>query len=342
MDESMARAIPRSRRLALEVLEDRLMLSAGNSLPVSPAALLAASSVISGASAADSHPDVARPAPPAMSAHPPPKNLAMSPEDAAEYGDISPAAQGKLSLASFLARDRNSPAPTAEYSFGSEEQEAAERAAQGRSAATELRETIAGASLSAGQTASDASRPVLTPSGPGVATRSPTDEPVLGLVRSVPTVDPALVGSRVLTAVGPSRDLGGPSTLGLDIRATTFPVPTRSAAAPYQQPNILAQASPESEPWHLLPEALAPLAGALPIDLGSLRRNVDAFFARLANVGEEDSALHGSLAVIPWLMVATAVAFEFARLRGRSPVNRLAPGDAVAAELQVFTAQDEP
>jgi hypothetical protein len=69
---------------------------------------------------------------------------------------------------------------------------------------------------------------------------------------------------------------------------------------------------------------------------------VDAFFAHLAYVGEAAVSQFNTQTLLPWLVAASAVAYEFARSPGRSLVRRLAARGAVAAELQIFTAKDEP
>jgi hypothetical protein len=77
------------------------------------------------------------------------------------------------------------------------------------------------------------------------------------------------------------------------------------------------------------PEPPAPLAGALPLDLKALERSADAFFARLAHLGEECCRPQRLVKVASWAAVVTAVAYEFARLHRGQPGRRPAPSGSV-------------
>jgi hypothetical protein len=74
------------------------------------------------------------------------------------------------------------------------------------------------------------------------------------------------------------------------------------------------------------PEPASPLAGMLPFDLTRLERGADAFFERLAQLGEdwETSPLSAKLA--PWLVAAMAVACEIVRRRNTRSVAEPGPG----------------
>jgi len=68
-----------------------------------------------------------------------------------------------------------------------------------------------------------------------------------------------------------------------------------------------------------LPSMLPALVAPVSFSLLDLRQQVDGFFARLAQGGETGEVLANSVWVVPWLMVVSAVAFEFARQRSQAP-----------------------
>ena len=122
----------------------------------------------------------------------------------------------------------------------------------------------------------------------------------------------------------------------------TFPVPSNCTDARMPQSKLLPPIASESESWHLPSEVFLPFAGALPLDLDNLRDNLDAFFVRIAHLGDESGDLSGSLAVTTWLVVATAVAFELARLRRPAASPSVRPGRSGRRRTpRYFTAKDE-
>jgi hypothetical protein len=84
-----------------------------------------------------------------------------------------------------------------------------------------------------------------------------------------------------------------------------------------------------------------PLAGTLLLDVGALQRSVDAFFARLANLGEAGSDPRLPAEVASWLMVVAAVALEFARLRQEQSGRRPLPWLDGVPGLAAFPPGDE-
>ena len=71
-------------------------------------------------------------------------------------------------------------------------------------------------------------------------------------------------------------------------------------------------------------KAGALLEGGLPFDLATLGRDVEAFFARLAPLGEAGEGLAAYTWLVPWLALVSAAAFALAR-RGRRSSGGPAP-----------------
>jgi hypothetical protein len=143
----------------------------------------------------------------------------------------------------------------------------------------------------------------------------------------------------ILAALNPGTSLAGFVLPGkADVRATATPpgrVPTgviREACVPSD--NVADLLAPLTDSLTLFaeachPEALAACAETLPamlpalvapvsFTLGELRQQVDHFFSHLAPSEETLDALAQATWVVPWLMLVSAVAFEFARQRDRA------------------------
>jgi hypothetical protein len=79
-----------------------------------------------------------------------------------------------------------------------------------------------------------------------------------------------------------------------------------------------------------LPIAAPPVEDGLPFDVAAVCRGVDAFFARLGALGQDAPGV--AMPLVPWLLVAGAVALECARrwecraLRNPAEEWALAPG----------------
>ena len=86
-----------------------------------------------------------------------------------------------------------------------------------------------------------------------------------------------------------------------------------------------AAVASEPAPPEVTPPAGAPLAGALPFDLGALQRGVDRFFARLADLREEWDGVWVSWRLLPWLTATAAAALVIAGRRNAPPVPAAAP-----------------
>jgi hypothetical protein len=72
----------------------------------------------------------------------------------------------------------------------------------------------------------------------------------------------------------------------------------------------------------LLPTLVSPLS----ISFSELRDQIDTFFARISQASETEGDLTITMSIIPWLMMASAVVFEFARQRSKpSPIDPLLP-----------------
>ena len=178
MDGSTRRAGSHPQRLAVEVLEDRLVLSGATLFPnsVSLAVPLAAASqgaatVVSDESAShgDSDADDVRP-------------VHLDGRKLPEYqgGDPQENADGPVSATASPSLAHTSLARSSEHAYdlaADEEQETAERAAQqGQVASTELIEPLAYANSSAGVGSGDNSRPIQLLTGLVTIARSPDAE----------------------------------------------------------------------------------------------------------------------------------------------------------------------
>jgi hypothetical protein len=87
---------------------------------------------------------------------------------------------------------------------------------------------------------------------------------------------------------------------------------------PVAQKKPAEPGAPESAETALLtPEAGAPLAGLLPVDLRRLEASADALFSRLANLAHSEETQRICLELAPWLVVAAAAAWEMASLSRR-------------------------
>ncbi len=355
----------RFQRLAVEVLEDRLMLSGDNlANPVISSVVLRdanAGVAVASSSSAPSGPLGGLAAVSSASflktTQPVRKHATDSSSEAADYAGISSAngGVGSPSTTSVLRSDKeDARAVDPDQSAGSQpvgspavpdeddDRYAPERAEpQDKSTDIQVLKIVSYVDSSAEEASGDVRRGESSPSGAILSPISPVEEPVSLHSPAPVATDLVLPATRRPQAtVNPAPEPGESNILGPDVPLPRPPVPSDSNNAPLDQTS-LHRSEPEVIPWHLLSEALVPYASTLPIDLNKLRQNVDSFFGRLGHVGEEALLQHASTELIPWLMVATALAYEFARARDRSLVHRLASRGAVAAELELFTAKDE-
>jgi hypothetical protein len=180
-------------------------------------------------------------------------------------------------------------------------------------------EVSAWLSRGAGGPASDGGAPGPEAQGPPAAGRPGPDagaRPALasltsavtgkGADRPVPATPPpgALPAEAWREAALAAAAAGGPHALArvLGGRPGTTPPP----------PDPGDPLAPEAPPG-------VPLAGAVPFDLGALQRGADAFFTRLAKLGEDWGGAGGYARLAPWLAAVTAVALACARSRKQSP-----------------------
>lgn len=219
-----------------------------------------------------------------------------------------------------------------------EAEEAAERAAQqGPAAGLELREAMVSVNPSAGDEVGDSSRPAL----PATLTWSTDGESLaLNLPRHGQSEIATPLRGLALTMIMGELGSDIPDSFPKDFSTPPAPGENSVADARLANPDLPTSRKLESEPWPLQPHALIPFAGILPVDLDTLRENVDAFFIRLARLGEESANLSGTLGGTTWLIVATAIAFEFIRLRGRSPGRWFFSENAIATELKTLPLKE--
>lgn len=152
-----------------------------------------------------------------------------------------------------------------------------------------------------------------------------------------------LVGLPSLIPASPSPGAGpAPTSLSTPIAEVVVPVPDRSAeTAVSSKPPVEAAEPPILEKGAfgpLLPDALA---GVLPVDLGHLREDLDAFFARLSQLGEGSNGSWRMETVVPWLATATAVALELARCRQKQKIDPLDHEDDVGFRLDFFAEGEQ-
>jgi hypothetical protein len=145
--------------------------------------------------------------------------------------------------------------------------------------------------------------------------------PVLSTVAS-PSLDPsaAAMGLRGLALAVPGPLPSPEGNVG-EAGNTLAPGNVEAAngvseVAPVE-PQDAPRSAPNDEAPLTAPAAGRPLAGLLPLDLDTVRRAADAFFARLTDLAREPLAGHPAGRVVPWLGVLTVVAYEWARTRQR-------------------------
>jgi hypothetical protein len=92
---------------------------------------------------------------------------------------------------------------------------------------------------------------------------------------------------------------------------------------------------------YLPSKAAALLEGGLPFDLPALTQGVDAFFARLAALGERKDGVPAYARFVPWLVALSAAAFEFARHWRRESSGRPAWGDEPPSGPTPFLPEEE-
>jgi hypothetical protein len=102
------------------------------------------------------------------------------------------------------------------------------------------------------------------------------------------------------------------------------------AAVAAGQPEVLpAPSAAGPEIVSLAVKAGALLEAGLPLDLPVLKQEVDAFFARLGELGEGGDGLRAGVRLAPWLVLLAAGAFELARRWEKRSSRRGRPGDEV-------------
>jgi hypothetical protein len=141
----------------------------------------------------------------------------------------------------------------------------------------------------------------LVPPGKGDATLIGTT--VAGQALAMALKDWAVAADDVANLLGPLSDMPKLDAVAL---GAVFAEAFHATAA-----TDLTDAVPA-----LLPALVAPVS----FSLSELHRQVDGFFARLSPPGATVDVLANPTWVVPWLMVVSAVAFEFARQR-RQPTT---------------------
>ncbi len=118
--------------------------------------------------------------------------------------------------------------------------------------------------------------------------------------------------------------------------------PPEAIAAGAGSPGAAAVAPPEStgDP-SLAARAAALLEGSLPLDLPALKHEVDEFFARLADLGDGGDGWRGCARFGPWVIVMTAGVIEAARGWKRRSGRRASPGDEVIVGPAALLTEDE-
>jgi len=83
------------------------------------------------------------------------------------------------------------------------------------------------------------------------------------------------------------------------------------------------------------------LEGGLPLDLPLLKRNVDEFFVRLAEIAEGGDDMQACARLGPWLIVLTAATLAAARRWDQRSARRAAPGDEVVLGPAALLTEEE-
>jgi hypothetical protein len=83
-------------------------------------------------------------------------------------------------------------------------------------------------------------------------------------------------------------------------------------------------------------KAVTVLEGGLPLDLPTLKQDVDAFFARLEGLGEVGEGVPSAVRFVPWLVLLSAAAFELARRRDKRSARPPGSGDEIFLGLTLL------
>jgi hypothetical protein len=185
------------------------------------------------------------------------------------------------------------------------------------------------------------------PGGNGAGANDPARDPTPGAMTapSLVAVQPLNPSSAAMGLQGASLTVAGVSprpegvegvkeeTTGPGSRERASTAPEVSPVEPQGDPRTAendAATLPATPAGH-------PLAGLLPIDVDTLRRAADAFFARLADLAQEPIAGCPTAGVMPWLGVLGAAACEWVRAWKKpagvpGSVDGWGPGAALPAE----------
>jgi hypothetical protein len=88
-------------------------------------------------------------------------------------------------------------------------------------------------------------------------------------------------------------------------------------------------------------QAAALIEGGLPFDVPVLTRDVNAFFARLGALGEGTDGWQAGARFVPWLVLASGVAFELGRRWERRSARARAPADEVLLGTGAFLPEQD-
>lgn len=145
------------------------------------------------------------------------------------------------------------------------------------------------------------------PTGESLRAAPPVVTPAAGVPPLVAVHDAPAVPPLTVRPVGEIAFPGAPDLQGGDgvppvpvvvASAGPEPEPEREETAPAAEHSLLAS--------ELAPEPGDPLAGLLPLDLSALRRNADAFFARLGDLVPVPGDGQSVRAVAAWLLLGAA------------------------------------
>ncbi len=303
---------PTARTLAVEVLEDRLLL-ASPTLLSSPARL--------STTARTAYQPV-----PAIT-------IAGQQADVGAYGSPLVGTKMMTTLAAPVPSEGagGNPALRPDNDTGSyanaigrvpDDDAAADRYEQGQRQAQLL--VVVSANVNSGQTlGADGGRvtPVpLTPTPPSVAiTYTPATVEILP--GAAEAARAALFAAAVpAPVVPPPSDRTGPLGCAVEVVVVSEPIPLFALADRY--------------PLRALPVQLTlPVQSLLPLDTQVVQQATDAFFAKLDRLGVPADEGRASAMLAPLTIAASALLFEYLRRRERKPTHRLAPGESVGLGL---------